>query len=90
MWLGVTTATASISGFANISSEFAIMFILAMIVMYDAMGVRRSAGLHAREINRINRIFAVKGIKSTEESPEKKNAKKKKKLFKSIFQLHLK
>ena len=74
----VCSATIAISrkcGFG--SSEFAIMFILAMIVMYDAMGVRRSAGLHAREINRINRIFAVKGIKSTEESPEKKSAKKK-------------
>lgn len=59
------------------SSEFAIMFILAMIVMYDAMGVRRSAGLHAREINRINRIFAVKEIKTIDESNSKKPVKKK-------------
>lgn len=51
-----------------------------MIVMYDAMGVRRSAGLHAREINRINRIFAVRGIKPSEESSEKKPEKKKKEL----------
>ena len=38
------------------SSEFALMFILAMIVMYDAMGVRRSAGLQAKEINRLRRV----------------------------------
>lgn len=59
------------------SSEFAIMFILAMVVMYDAMGVRRSAGLHAREINRINRIFAIKEIKPLDEANSKKNVKKK-------------
>lgn len=61
------------------SPEFALMFVVAMIVMYDAMGVRRSAGLHAREINRINRIFAVKGIKNAEET-EKQSEKKKKEL----------
>ena len=62
------------------SPEFAIMFIVAMIVMYDAMGVRRSAGLHAREINRINRIFAVKGIKTSDESEKPTGEKKKKEL----------
>ena len=30
--------------------------ILAMVVMYDAMGVRRSAGLQAKEINRLRRV----------------------------------
>ena len=30
------------------SPEFALAMILAMVVMYDAMGVRRSAGLQAR------------------------------------------
>lgn len=59
------------------SPEFAIMFILAMVVMYDAMGVRRSAGLHAREINRINRLFAVK---ANDESGAPANGKKKKEL----------
>lgn len=39
------------------SSEFAVMFLVAMIVMYDAMGVRRAAGLHARELNRMNKLF---------------------------------
>lgn len=67
------------------SPEFAIMFIMAMIVMYDAMGVRRSAGLHARELNRINRLFAVKGIKlnddsDKDESDKSANEQKKKEL----------
>lgn len=65
------------------SPEFALMFIVAMVVMYDAMGVRRSAGLHAREINKINRLFAIKGITSTSDEngdAEAKKAKKKKEL----------
>lgn len=62
------------------SPEFAIMFILAMVVMYDAMGVRRSAGLHAREINRINRLFAVKGIKANDDGGNQGSEKKKKEL----------
>ena len=38
------------------SPEFALAMILAMVVMYDAMGVRRSAGLQAKEINRLRRV----------------------------------
>ena len=41
------------------SPEFAIMFILAIVVMYDAMGVRRVAGLHAKEINKMNKLFEI-------------------------------
>jgi hypothetical protein len=33
------------------SPSFAICFALAMVVMYDATGVRREAGLHAELIN---------------------------------------
>lgn len=39
------------------STQFAIMCIVALITMYDAMGVRRAAGQHAKAINRINRIL---------------------------------
>lgn len=35
------------------SAEFAICFALAAVVMYDAMGVRRAAGEHAKVLNRI-------------------------------------
>lgn len=38
------------------SPEFALAMILALVVMYDACGVRRAAGLHAREINRLRKI----------------------------------
>ncbi len=69
-------ATCRECGFG--SPLFAIMFIVAMIVMYDAMGVRRSAGLHARELNQIKRIFAVRGIKLNDENPDSQNRKKKK------------
>lgn len=38
---------------------FAIAFTLMMVVVYDAAGVRRQAGLHAAKINRlINEFFA--------------------------------
>lgn len=39
------------------SVEFAIMFIIAAVVIYDAMGVRYAAGLHAREINKMNKYL---------------------------------
>lgn len=50
-----TVATFRICGLS--SPEFAIILIVALIVLYDAMGVRHAAGLHAKEINRINKIF---------------------------------
>ncbi|MEG1027120.1 MAG: divergent PAP2 family protein [Oscillospiraceae bacterium] len=48
---GLTIAIARSSGFA--SPLFAIAFLLSAIVMYDAMGVRRAAGEHAKVINMI-------------------------------------
>lgn len=35
------------------SVEFAIAFVFAVVVMYDAMKIRRAAGRHAEELNRI-------------------------------------
>lgn len=49
----VTIAIARGVGFA--SPVFALSFLLAAIVMYDAMGVRRQAGEHAKVINMIVR-----------------------------------
>ena len=40
------------------------MCIVALITMYDAMGVRRAAGQHAKAINRINRILESKPASS--------------------------
>ncbi len=77
-------ATCRVCGIT--STEFALSMVLALVVMYDAMGVRRSAGLHAREINRLKHIVSeldeefmdrfddkVEEIAShdNEESPEK-------------------
>lgn len=39
------------------SSVFAIMFVISAVVMYDAAGVRRAAGLHAKELNLIHMRF---------------------------------
>lgn len=50
---GMTIAIARSVGFA--SPLFAIAFLLSAIVMYDAMGVRRAAGEHAKIINMIVR-----------------------------------
>jgi acid phosphatase family membrane protein YuiD len=45
------------------SSVFAVSFAITMIVVYDAAGVRRQAGMHAERINRmINEIFAGQPI----------------------------
>lgn len=52
----ITVAVARVEGFD--STLFALAFALAAIVMYDAMGVRRAAGEHAKIINLIvNRDF---------------------------------
>jgi acid phosphatase family membrane protein YuiD len=47
----VAVATAYKYGLS--STYFSYALILAMIVMYDAMGVRRAAGEHAKALNRI-------------------------------------
>ena len=48
------------------SSVFAVGFVIAVIVMYDAMGVRRSAGEHAKLLNKI-----LDGWWDDENKPEK-------------------
>lgn len=47
-------ATARVEGIG--STEFALAMALALVVMYDACGVRHEAGRHAREINRLRKI----------------------------------
>lgn len=47
----LVVAVARKIGFA--SPEFAIAFILAAVVMYDAMGVRRAAGEQAKILNKM-------------------------------------
>ena len=45
--------TASAMKYGPGSFEFAVSFVLAMIVMYDAMGVRRETGKQAKLLNRV-------------------------------------
>ena len=77
----VAIGMARMRGFA--SPEFALALLFAMIVIYDAMGVRRAAGEHAKVLNRlafdieipwIKKIPIIKGVQqgkpeeTTEES----------------------
>ena len=53
---GLTTAAALRYGVG--SFEFAVCFVLSMVVMYDAMGVRRAAGEQAEAINELREIIS--------------------------------
>ena len=57
----LTTATGIIYGVSGY--EFAIACILAIIVMYDAMGVRRAAGKQAKVLNEMMDLFHHMGKK---------------------------
>ena len=48
---GMTTAAAMHYGVGSL--KFAVCFILSMVVMYDAMGVRRETGKQAKLLNSI-------------------------------------
>ena len=49
--MGLATATGRIAGFE--SAAFAISLVLAVIVMYDAAGVRRAVSIQARILNQM-------------------------------------
>lgn len=52
------------------SVEFALACFLAIIVMYDAMGVRRETGIQAKMLNDMIKIFADMGRQDI--SPDEK------------------
>ncbi len=52
----LVVATAKVNGTNSV--EFALAFILAFIVMYDAAGVRRAAGEQAKVLNRMAKEFS--------------------------------
>lgn len=56
-------ATASGYVYGPESFEFSISLILAIIVMYDAMGVRRETGIQAKVLNEIMETFEKMGHK---------------------------
>lgn len=47
----LTISTCRVCGIQSI--EFALAFVLAAVVMYDATSVRRQAGEHAKAINKV-------------------------------------
>lgn len=55
----LTTATGMNCGVS--SAEFAISVMLAIIVMYDAMGVRRETGIQAKVLNEMIEVFTKMG-----------------------------
>ena len=66
----VCSLTVAIARTVGVSSpEFALAFLVARVVMYDAMGVRRETGDQGKVINDILRIFEDMGKPI---SPEKK------------------
>ena len=67
MVCALATATGMVYGGG--SFEFAIAVILAIIVMHDAMGVRRETGIQAKVINEMLEVFTNMGKKI---SPEEK------------------
>lgn len=54
-------ATATYYEYNSASFEFAAALLLAIIVMYDAMGVRRETGIQAKVINDILKTFEDMG-----------------------------
>lgn len=52
----LATAVGMTEGFS--STAFAVSLVLALVVMYDAAGVRRAAGQHAFRINAIMEMLA--------------------------------
>jgi acid phosphatase family membrane protein YuiD len=48
------------------SPEFALAIAFAVVVMYDAMGVRRAAGEQARILNKMVDIYSKQGAELTD------------------------
>lgn len=59
--------TATGIEFGGGSYEFAIAAIFAIIVMYDAMGVRRETGIQAKVLNEMMELFTKMGKEMTAE-----------------------
>lgn len=60
-------ATAAGMEYGGGSFEFAISAMLAIIVMYDAMGVRRETGIQAKVLNEMMELFTHMGKKMSVE-----------------------
>ncbi len=54
-------ATATCFEYGAAGHEFALALVLAIIVMYDAIGVRRETGIQARVLNEMLKVFSDMG-----------------------------
>ncbi len=54
-------ATAAFIEYGPQSFQFAISFIFSIIVMYDAMGVRRETGIQAKVLNQLLEVISDMG-----------------------------
>ncbi len=77
----LATAIGISEGFS--SSSFAISLTIGVIVMFDAMGVRRHAGTQAAVLNKLVEEFNhfVQGIKTGKVRPQKEQREKLKELL---------
>ncbi|MBO8163407.1 MAG: divergent PAP2 family protein [Brevibacillus sp.] len=77
----LSTAVGIREGFA--SSAFAISAIIGIIVMFDAAGVRRHAGMQAVVLNKLVDEFnhLIEGMKTFKVRPRQEKAKKLKELL---------
>lgn len=64
----VSSASAAVWHiYGSKSTQFALSFVVAVVVMYDAMSIRLQSGYHAKEINNINLENNYKGRKKLKE-----------------------
>jgi len=68
--MAATTATGLTQGFS--SPIFAVVLLLAIIVMHDAMGVRLETGKQAKILNELITEFRDRGMAMMSMSPEER------------------
>lgn len=61
----LATAVGLVDGFS--STAFAVSMVVALVVMYDAAGVRRAAGQQAKILNKIVENWSSDEVKQREE-----------------------
>lgn len=67
----VTAAAAGVGHYAGFDTPlFGLAFAIAMVVVYDATNIRRQAGFHAQQINRIIQEILIERVKPAEEFQE--------------------
>jgi len=67
----VTAAAAGVGHYAGFDAPlFGLAFAIAMVVVYDATNIRRQAGFHAQQINRIIKEILIERVKPAEEFQE--------------------